>query len=160
MSSRFDVESLLKEALALIQAGLPAKITAVNAEKSGDAEPITLEAIPNAQYFVDSGAQVFNHNEFIYYGITDLSTTANGQKTAIEVTMQFEVVFNNANTGKTLEKVLRYSRCLREVVQDDYRGSKKHTGFLVSELVPANAPLNEGSDYKIGGIEIIATIVG
>jgi len=135
---------------------LPAKITAINSEK---ADSITLESVPNTSYFNSSGEQILNADPFIYYGITDLATNSNGGATALEVTLNFEVVFNNTNSGNTLEKVLRYSRCLREVIQEKFK-SGKHSGLKVSELVPANAPLNEGADFKVGGIKIVSTIIG
>ncbi len=157
MSSKYDIESYLNEVVGIIQENLPAKIIAINTEKS---DSITLATIANEDYYVDASEQIWNKNQFIYYGIIDLSTTTNGAKTAIEITLNFEVVFNNTNQSNTLERVLRYSRCLREVIQDNFKGKNKSTGFSVSELVPANAPLNEGSDFKIGGIEIISTIIG
>ena len=157
MSSKYDIESFLNEVLGIVQANLPAKIAAINTEKS---DTITLDLIPNAQYYADSSEQVWNDNVFIYYGVVNIITTTNGGKTAMEVTLHFAVIFNNQNETKTLERVLRYSRCLREVIQDNFKGSNKSSGFSVSELTPANFPLNEGSDYKIGGIEIVSTIAG
>ena len=157
MSRKYDIETYIAETLAMVQANLPAKIIEINAEKSDGTE---IKQVPDADYFNSTSAQIFNSDPFIYYGLTDIEAEPAGSKTIITITMNFEVVFNNSNSGNTLEKVLRYSRSLREVFQENFMGSSKHSGYKVTELPPANAPLNQGSDFKIGGVSIVSTIAG
>lgn len=156
MSNKYDIESFLTDILNVVQNNLPAKITEINAEKN---DAIVLDSIPNENYFVSSGEQVFNENVFIYYGITDIITNTSGAKTSQEVTINFEVVFNNLNSNKTLERVLRYSRCLREVLQENFK-SGRHTNLKINELVPTNAQINQGSDFKVGGVKVSSIIIG
>jgi hypothetical protein len=156
VSNKYDIESYLADILAKMQSKLPAKITEINAEK---ADSIQLLPVANESYFNNANDQVFNVDPFIYYGIVDLTANASGNKTALQISVNFEVVFNNSNCEGTLTKVLRYSRCLREVVQESFK-SGRHTNLKVTELLPANASLNEGADFKVGGITVVSTIIG
>ena len=158
MSGKYDVESFINDIVSVVKAGLPAKITAINAEKS-DANSI--DDIPSAQYYDNMGEQVINHNVFIYYTILPTEPKAStGSATATEITLAFSVVFNNLNNSGTIQKVLRYTRCLKEVVQDAFDNNASHSNLKVTEFTPTDIELNQGSDFKIGGIQITSTIVG
>ena len=55
---------------------------------------------------------------------------------------------------------MRYSRCLREVIQENYKMSASASRLEVTEFVPVDVQFNEGSDFKMGGIHITANIIG
>lgn len=156
MSAKYDIETFINEVISVIQAGLPTKISDINTEK-GDSLLVT---IPNGDYFNNIMQQVLNINQFIYYPIVDIVTDANGPNTAITVTLQVSVIFDNTNGSATIEKVLRYSRALREVVQENFKPSGSASRLKITEFAPQEIQLNEGSDFKMGGIHITATIVG
>ncbi len=140
----------------LLQSNLPAKIADINAEK---ADTTVLDAIPNDKYVSDINDKVLNSKAFLYHTIINIETNPTGAKTAITISMNFEVVFENSNKTDTLKKALRYSRCLREIIQENFK-SGKYSNLKVSELIPGNAQLNAGSDFKVGGINIQSTIGG
>ncbi len=89
MSNKYDIESYLADILAKMQSKLPAKITEINAEK---ADSIQLLPVANESYFNNANDQVFNVDPFIYYGIVDLTANASGNKTALQISVNFEVV--------------------------------------------------------------------
>lgn len=156
MSAKYDIETFVNEVIGMVQDNLPAKIAEINLEKGDSA----LEVIPNGDYFDSIMQQVLNVNEFIYYPIVSIETVANGATTSLTVTLQISAIFNNRNCDNTMQKVLRYSRALREVVQGDFKLSGSASRLKVTEFAPQDIILNDGSDFKMGGINLTSTITG
>lgn len=150
------METFVDDIIALLQANLPTKITDINTEKGN----FPIVNIENANYYDNIGHQVLNINQFIYYTIVDIVTNTNGHQTSLEVTLAVSVVFDNTNGDGTIQKVLRYSRALREVLQDNFKDSSSTSRFRITEFVPIDIQLNEGSDFKMGGIHVTSTITG
>lgn len=157
MSGKYDIESFINEMVSIVQAGLPAKITSINTEKS-DSNSIT--QIDNANYYQDISDQIINVNPFIYYTMVDIQSTSNGAVTMLNITLAMSVVFDNTNSTGTMQKVLRYSRALREVIQEAFKQQASNSRLEISEFVPTDMEINSGSDFKIGGIHINSSIVG
>ena len=151
MSTKYDVESFVNDILSLIQAGLPGKITAINAEK---ADTNSIDNIPVGAYYDNMGNQVVNST------IVGIISNTVGSSTSSEVTLAFSVIFNNLNQQGTIQKVLRYTRCLKEVVMDSFDNNSHHSNLKITEFTPLDIEMNKGSDFKIGGIQITATISG
>lgn len=157
MSGKYDIETFIGDIVALVQANLANKIAAINTEKNDDYE---LVAVDNADYYNDLSSQILNASPFMYYTPMNIETSSNGAHTSIEVTLLLVVAFNNVNAGGTINKVLRYSRALREIVQENYKQSASASRLLIEELVPSNVSIIEGEVHKMGGIELKATLVG
>ena len=156
MSGKYDIETFLATLIATVKSNLSAKIDEINSEKD---DGICLKTIDDEDYYSQTNDQIWNKNQFIYYTIADLETNTNGGSTAITISVNIEIVFDNTNKTDTLEKVLRYSRCLREVVQSNFKEGK-HANLKISELLPGNLVSNDGADFKIGGVVVQSTIVG
>ncbi len=158
MSARkFDIESFRNGLLAIVQDNLPAKVAAINTEKD---DTNSISVVDNAYYYNDITDQVVNKTPFIYYGLIDVGTRTVGSQTAMEVTAFFSIVFDNRNQGNTESKTLRYTRCLREVIQENFKKMPAASNLKIEQFLPANFSLNKGADFKIGGIHITATITG
>jgi len=154
MSAKYDIESFVNDMVAILQSKLPAKITAINAEKN---DSIVLANIDN--YYDDATEQVFNVNQFLHYNITNISAKSIGFQTATTVTMFFEIAFIIGNSGNTLQKALRYTRAVREVFQENCKRGKYGT-LEIADLIPGKAVLNNGSDFKVAGVLVESTITG
>lgn len=155
MSNKYDVESHFKALLAIVKDNLNAKINEINVEKDDN---FNLATFIDEQYYTSTADSVYNYDEFIYCDLVDLQTESVGASTSIKVGMVFEVVFSNFNQIGTLEKILRYSRCLREVIQEHWKRSSNCSGLKIEEILPTNIQLNQGSDFKVGGVSVTSTI--
>lgn len=157
MSNKYDVESFIDDIVGIIQGSLSTKVTAMNAEKNDGLE---LVSVDDANYYDDISQQVLNVDPFIYYTPVELDTTTQGQSTSLKVTIAVSVVFGNLNASGTIKKVLRYSRILREILQENFKPSSKVSQLKIIEFIPTDIALNDGSDFKIGGVQVSGIIVG
>lgn len=156
MSARkYDLETFRDDIVSMVQANLSAKVTAINAEKN---DAYNISDIDLANYYNDITDQVTNANPFIYYGMSDLVMESVGAGTAIEATIFISVVFDNTNDVGVESKVLRYTRCLVEIIQENFKKIPNLSPLKVTQFLPANYSLNNGSDFKIGGIHVTATL--
>lgn len=156
MSNKYDIESFVNSIITIIKANLSTKITAINAEKNDD---YSITSIDNANYYDEINNQVLNVTPLIYYTIVDITPNSNGASTALTVTLSISVMFDNRNSGGTINKVLRYSRCLREVLQDNFKQSARFSPLKIEEFVPVDVTTNDGSDFKMSGVHVTSTIV-
>lgn len=157
MSGKYDVESFVDNVIDTIKTNLTTKVAEINAEKN---DIYNLEVVDNAHYYEDISQQVLNANPFIYYTPVELETTTVGANTSISITLAVSIVFDNTNDSGTMKKVLRYSRVLREIVQNNHALSPSASSLKVTEFVPTDITINDGSDFKMGGIHVTSTIVG
>lgn len=157
MSNKYDIEMFIDEMIALVKADLPAKISEINIEKNDD---ITLPTVGNSDYYDDISEQVFYKNQFIYYSLVDVATESAGHNVSLDVTLAISVLFSNINSSGTIKKVMRYTRCLREIFQESFKKTGKASQIKVTEFIPVDIQTNQGSDFKMGGIQIQASIVG
>lgn len=154
---QYDIETFRDDILAIVQANLGTKITAINAEKN---DGITITDIASENYYNDMSDQVFNISPFILYYLVNLESKTIGAMTQTLITMQMSVVFDNTNQVNTESKVLRYSRCLKEVIQENFKKSASASALNIEQFLPVDLRLNQGSDFKMGGIHVTATIFG
>jgi len=165
MSCNYDIEVFRNSIIQLIQTELNIKITEINAEKNDD---FNITDILPQNYYNDITDQVLNVSPFIYYGFVSLDSSTTGTKTQTTITMFISVVFDNSNTyyandygtygSGTETKVLRYTRALKEVIQDNYKKFAWASPLSVTEFTPQDFELNKGSDFKVGGIHVTGTI--
>jgi nicotinate-nucleotide pyrophosphorylase len=156
MSAKYDIEAFVDQVISTMQDDLPGKVTEINTEKGDE----LLINIPNESYYGNIMLQVLNVNQFIYYQVVDIETNTNGGLTAIAVTLQVSVVFIDSSDVNTTKKALRYSRALREVIQENFKISGSASRLKITEFAPQDIQVNEGSDFKMGGIHITSTITG
>lgn len=157
MSNNYDIETFRDNIVDLIQQELPQKIIEINLEKNDEFQ---INNISPSNYYNDIMDQVLNISPFIYYGVNNLTSFTVGCQTKVEVTLFVSVVFDNTNLEGTETKVLRYSRCLKEIIQENFKIFPSTSALSVTEFAPENYELNNGADFKVGGIHITATITG
>jgi hypothetical protein len=165
MSCNYDIEVFRNSVIKLIQNELNIEITKINLEKDDD---FSILDIAPENYYNDISDQVLNVSPFIYYGFVSLDSSTTGTKTQTTITMFISVVFDNSNTyyandygtygSETETKVLRYTRALKEVIQNNYKKFAWASPLSVTEFTPQDFELNKGSDFKVGGIHVTGTI--
>jgi len=160
MSNKYDVETFRNEIIAFMQDGLTKKITDITAEK---ADNIIITSIPTKRWYNNLMEQRINGFPIIWFGINDIEPKQSaGNVTLLEITIFICIVFDNTNQTETETKGLRYTRALREVIQDNYAFTSSSTRLQVIEFLPHDVklPLNDGADFKVAGILVRGTIAG
>ncbi len=157
MSEKYDIESFINQVITTIKDNLSAKVNEINSEKF---DTIRIENIPGEAFFDDVNQQVFNKDSFIYYTIVNIDTETVGGTTKMEVTLAVSVILSDTGETGMLSKMLRYSRCLREIIQSNFKKSASTSPLRISEFVPADVELSQGGGFKISGIQIKTFITG
>jgi len=157
-SKRYDAETFLDDVIGLVRDNLSAKVVAINAEK---ADKFQIKDIPAKQYHPDIMDGVINQFPFVYYGVIEIEVGESvGSHTQLDVTVIVAVVFDNKGHKGNNNQALRYTRILREIIQEDFLKFPSAGKMQVVEFAPADFSSNQGADFKIGGIHVKASIAG
>lgn len=154
--ARFDEENLLSNLETILKNNLNNKITAINTEKN---DTITLAQINSDAYQMDVEDKISNYDPYIIYMITEQTTDKRGPATAENIVINIAlIVTDNGSDLSIVKRMLRYRRCLKEVIEDNYR--KISLDEMIIESLPVLSFQKSGSSYssKIVGINIITTI--
>lgn len=154
-----DTETILKNAVDLVQTKLGAEITAVNTAK-GDS---LLTAIPNDAYFFAQVPKVFNYPTFMVYGFADTEISAAQADNNLRVIrIYFEVV--SVDSGDVFDKniiykLLRYSQALERVfLKNPDKVTQGYGKLEVSQLVPATLFGQGNKTVRSSGVQVVARI--
>lgn len=156
---KFDTEKLLDAVRDFLQADLPAKLDEIDAEK---ADGITLEDIPNANYYLNEAPVDLNASRFIVYGLQSASPISAGPVVALA----FEIFIIIGHTGLKNEiddtvnrKLLRYTRAAKEVLSANFANLGGFSKLEVAEY-PSNPQitLETGETIRVSGLVASATI--
>lgn len=154
-----DEENFLDDIVTLLKSKIDAKVTEINTLKN---DSITLETIPSERFIETLNEDALNWPIFIYYGIDAINSNGIGPTTAREITVFFDIIFMDdqsslGNIGR--KSVQRYTRALREIIEDNYRAIKYASINKVDSVSPVNLRDVEDSNYyKVAGVEVKATI--
>lgn len=154
-----DEETFLDDMVALLKSKIDAKVSEINTLKS---DSITLETIPSDRFIETLNEDALNWPLFVYYGIDAINSNGLGPATSREVTVFFDIIFMDdqssfGNVGR--KSVQRYTRALREIIQENYRKIKYASISKVDSVSPVNLRDVEDSNYyKVAGVEVKATI--
>jgi hypothetical protein len=155
---KYDIESLLKDIEAVLSVNLNAKLTQIDTEK---ADGITLKPIDSRAYFLQElNSRVANYNPFILYGITNIEPRPQVGGTAAIFTVNVALVFaDHGNDQHIVKKMLRYSRALKECIEEHFYLIKNSINLEVQSLVPGDFQrLNTSENYRVVGVDITATL--
>lgn len=157
--TKYGIEELLDDVATLLTTYLNTKITEINTEKSNDA--YSIEAIDSGAYFLQTmDEKAANYKNFVLYGVSDIETVANGPSTSQNITVEVTIVMHDPRENVNVAKrCYRYSRALREVIQDNWHLATNAVKIEVESLVPAEFELwDNSSAYRAIGIQIKANI--
>jgi hypothetical protein len=154
---RVDIEVVEQTILAIIQANLPAKLAEINTEKGDTA----LIDIANENYYNDFYQAELTASEFIFYGIQAPELQSAGSNFATTWTIFYKVfVTQENNLGPVRSMVLRYTRALSEIIQENSdKISRVCTVPEIIALTPEDVDdiINQ-TPFKMGGVNLKITI--
>lgn len=154
----YDIENLLADIEATLKANLNTVIARIDAEK---ADSIVLKQIPSSAYFFETLDQrVANFNPFILYGIEGIDTITQRGSSAQKITISVIVVLHDPQDKNPIPKrMLRYSRALKETIEENYTLTSNGISLEIQSLVPVPFQLlNSTLSYRAVGILITATL--
>lgn len=154
--AKYDIESFLRDLDAYLKAKLPAKITAVNADK-GDS---LLEAIPAEAFFVlTANNKMEAYKRFIFTGIVDLDTIQAGPNLAEQLSAQVLVSCTDIGDPDEAWRMLRYQRAIKEVIAGGFTDFRSGLKIVVKSLVPVTYREDKESPWtRVIGVTVQATL--
>lgn len=155
---KYDVESFVKQTVAILKAGLPAEIAAINAEKADD---ITLECPDNSGWcFQNLNEDFFNFEPFVIYVIEDASISqafkgANAK--TISLTIEIGFTDSGLNPNDITWKLLRYSRAIEDTFSKNYQKFDSAVDVSIGALSPLSVVV-KGKTIFSAGVRVSASL--
>lgn len=151
----FDIECARDRIIEILQANLPAKIAAINAEK-GDGNNIS--DINAAHWYEVSDASEFNASPFVYYNFENVVDDNAGNSLSVQVRMNIRVVFVYKQDGRSYEDLaFRYTRAFKEILKDNFKNPRLAylSSLEIQELLPETSYENETDAWsKQAGVQL------
>ena len=154
----YDLENLCTDIETLLKANLNTKISAINTEKN---DSTSLDTIDSSAYFFQSldGKQI-NYDPVIIYGISGFDPSPDGAWGFTPIHVDIDIAVVKADNGEDLNisnRMLRYQRALREVIEDNFFNLDSKVKLSVQNQIPVNlALLNSSYTHKGIGITVKA----
>lgn len=157
MATRYDLEMLLTDVLAVMTDNLNTKITSINTEKN---DSITLSQVNSSAYFLQTmDAAQANFSPFILYGVEDILSVASGPGTAKHYQLQVALLMENLDEPNIAKRMFRYSRALEEIFQENWHLLNNGIKLNIQSLVPENfVALNTTRPYHVVGLRLQAVL--
>ncbi len=159
MSARYDIEELLRDLLEVCKANLNTKLAALDAEKN---DGITLLTVPDEAYFFQSleKARAAPYNAFVFWGLDDPTPDGHGPYTLENLGIFFIVVVRDtAETENYLFRLMRYSRAMKEIFEQNFSKNRGRVKLSVQNLSPVGFDaLGMPGSFKAVGVRLSGTI--
>jgi hypothetical protein len=133
-------------------------LTALDAEK---ADGIVMRPVDARAYFLQElNSRVANFNPFILYGITNIEARPHITGTAGIYTINVAlIVADYGNDLNIVKKMMRYSRALKETIEENFYLKQNSVSLEVQSLIPDQfQKLNSSENYRVVGVDILATL--
>lgn len=154
---KYDIEKLLTDIQALYAANLNTKIAAINSEKS---DSITLATVSSSAYFTDLMAAQINYDPFILYSVENVASKPQYGMSIEDVTVSVVLVFEDTGQDTSIyNRMLRYGRALKEVIEDNFTLAENAVKLEVQSLLPVYFKAVDSQEfYRAVGVNITASI--
>ena len=160
----YDIEDVLDDVETLLKSKLNDAITAIETEKAEKNKTLLtpLELISNEGYFRQTWSdKILNQSPAIFYGLENIETTSGGTATAEKLTLFIEcVVVDSGMDGDVHRRINRYSRAIKEVLENSFDYLSFASKIKVESLRPTAFKLDVDSseEIKVGGVSVSLNI--
>lgn len=165
MSARYDVEELLRDLADVCKAKLNTRLAAITAEKVAQNPSdalTTLAQVPDGAYFFQSldKSRAAAHPVFMFWGLEDPVADGAGPYTIERLSIFFIVVVKDtAEQENYMWRLMRYSRALKEIFEENFSKNRGGVKLSVSSLSPVGFDaLGMPGSFKAVGVRLSATI--
>lgn len=159
----FDIEDLLSGIEDALKRELNAQIQAVEAEKAAQGKAIGLPVVDPRAYFEQTWSnEIMNRAPAIFFGLADTLPDGAGPATAQVVRIFVEMVtIDSGQDVYGLKRVHRYTRAIRQVIENNYDRFSQAGRIKVKTVEPASFKVSEdaSNNIRVGGVLISAAIV-
>lgn len=159
----YDIETLLDDLKNLLQEKLNTKIDAIALEKSTSEITFDMQQVQESSYHYQTWSdKILTQVPAIFYGIEEIQANGVGPAT-LEVYKIFVeiIILDNGNDPYTQRRLLRYSRALKEVLQENYDSFPWSNKTKIETVRPVSFSLNQDTSEEIhvGGVSITTALV-
>lgn len=134
----YDLEQLLFDLRDICKANLGTKLAAIDTEKN---DGTTMSVPAQTAYFFQSLTknQAAAEDVFVFFGMDDPIADGLGPMTIEEVEIFFIVMLKQtAESEQYLQRMLRYTRALKEIFQENFNSTPMKNKLRVSSLSPVS----------------------
>jgi hypothetical protein len=151
----YDIEDLLSDIGEVLTENLNTKISELETIKN---DGLVLKRIEPNAIFVQEMLKESNYNPFILYGITDVQTRSVLSSTVGIYTINVALALSDSKNDKDiLKRMLRYSRALKETIEENFLLKNNAVQLEVQSLIPVEFQ-SQSTNYRVVGINITATL--
>ena len=158
----YDVEMLLDDIEVLLKAKLPAKLIAIEAEKTALGIPVGLDAIDPTAYFQQNWSdEILNQAPAIFYGVESIQAESIGPATIEKLKLFVEIIMLDSGMDAYGKRRLnRYSRAIKEVFHENFDQLPWSNKTIVETVRPISFTLDENTseEMRVGGVSIATAI--
>lgn len=159
----YDVEDLLDEIETLLKAKLNTKLTQIENLKIAQGKGVGLtlpkyQFSANAYYQQNWSDKILSRSPAIFYGLETIQATGSGSATLELYKIFVEVVMvDNGMDANGKRRLLRYSRAIREVFQENYDALSWNTKTNIETVRPLSFTIdgNTSEEIRVGGVSIV-----
>lgn len=161
--ARYDLEDCLDDFETLLKTKLNTKIAEIESEKVAKSKGINLEQVSGDAFFRQTWSdKILNYNPAIFFGIENLDPVSGGEITAERVTIFIEcVIVDGGNDTNTHRRVNRYSRAIKELIEQNFDSIEYGSKIKVETVRPTSfkLELDTSEEIKVGGVSVSLNIV-
>jgi hypothetical protein len=157
----YDVEDLFFEIEAIVKNNLNAKIVAVEAEKTAKGKGLALEQIASDAFYTQTwDDNIWNKSPAVMIALDTIRPISNDSLNAQIVPIVVEIILvkgiNEAADGDTTRRILRYSRALKEIIEQNFDNNELRARIKVETIRPTSFRLEEDTSRELhfGGVEL------
>ena len=161
---KYDIELFLSDIEALFKSKLNDKITAVNLEKQTNTDETNdnfdIALINDNAWYFHQIPTNWSYKEFVVFGLADIGLETSQHDSQIQkVSVFIEVALVDAGEKKNesqIYKLLRYTRCLQEVANENFDKIRSYGKLTIDSLPPTLIDVS-GKRLKTAGINVSAS---
>ena len=161
---KYDIERFIDDVAALLKAKMQDKLNQINVEKATLGSTITLQDVPTESYYIHTwNDKILNEPLAMFIAIEDVEAEPHGSytKESYKVAVEITMTRDPNETGNPMpSKLLRYSRALKEIFEENFKDMREPTLIKIETVRPISFKLDTNTDDEIlvGGVSLALSL--
>jgi hypothetical protein len=151
----YDLEKLSFDLREICKANIVAKLLAIDTEK---ADGVTMQSPHASAYFFQAltKAQASQYPCFVFFGMDDPISDGLGPMSVEEVELFFIVMLKDTAENEVyLQRMLRYSRALKEIFQENFNNTPWKNKLKITSVAPVSFQIaGVASTFAGAGVKV------
>lgn len=153
---KYDVEGFITDLVTLFKSKLNDKAAALNTEKSDT----LLTNINESAWYFHNLPTTWSYPVFVVYGLQNIEVINSQYNAQLQrITVFIEVAITDGGSSESeaqIYKLLRYTRCLQEIANENFDKLRGYSKLTVDSLPPTLVDVS-GKILKTSGINVSAS---